>query len=448
MTKRTIERRAVEAAIWGMSIVSVHAMRQAFLRDAKANYNDIVYWSKPADWKCQVTTPTDTALYGYFNINTQDGPVVVEIPASVETGLWGGLMDAWQVAIVDVGPKGSDEGKGGKYLILPPDFKGDIPAGYFVVHSHTYNDYALLRFIPKSFSQADLDSAIAMIKKCRVYPLARASSPPEQRFIDMHGKLFDGIVRFDESYYAGLAEMINDEPVLEQDMVTMGLLLSLGVEKGKDFQPDTDTQHILAKAAEEAHTWLMNSVETRLEPFWTDSLWGLMVPTIAMASNGTFRTPSYLDVDARAITYFQVFTNSVVAYRLVDPKVVPATYYLATFRDTDKDLLRGEESYKLHVPADVPTKQFWSLTLYDRETCGLIRDMPRTGADSLQQQVEKNTDGSVDIYIGPKAPTGKEGNWIPTAPGRGWFPYFRLYGPEKSFFEKKRWELPAIERIN
>jgi hypothetical protein len=146
-----------------------------------------------------------------------------------------------------------------------------------------------------------------------------------------------------------------------------------------------------------------------------------MVPPIAMTSNGTFRTPSYLDVDARAITYFQIFTNSVVAYRLVDPKVVPATYYLATFG---------------------------SLTLYDRETSGLIRDMPRTGIDSLQQQVEKNADGSVDIYIGPKAPAGKEGNWIPTVPGRGWFPYFRLYGPENSFFEKKTWELPAIEHID
>lgn len=95
MAKQTIERRAVEAAIWGMPIVSVYAMRRAFFENAGAKYNDFVYWSKPADWKCQVTTPTDTALYGYFNINTQDGPVVVEIPASVETGLWGGLMDAW-----------------------------------------------------------------------------------------------------------------------------------------------------------------------------------------------------------------------------------------------------------------------------------------------------------------------------------------------------------------
>ena len=134
---------------------------------------------------------------------------------------------------------------------------------------------------------------------------------------------------------------------------------------------------------------------------------------------------------------------------MMDPTIVPATFYLGTFFDSDGNDLRGEESYTLHIPANVPTKQFWSVTLYDRETCALIRDMPRSGADSLQPQVKKNADGSVDIYIGPEPPVGKEGNWIPTQPDRGWFPYFRLYGPERAFFDdREAWKLPAIEHVN
>src|SRR5262249_46347117 len=118
-----LEQRAIDAAIWGMPIVSVNAMRQAFLRDAKADYNDIVFWSKPSDWKNQTTTPNASARYVYFNFDTKDGPVVLEIPPAVEAGLFGTLLDAWQVPLADVGPEGEDQGKGGKYLLLPPDFQ-------------------------------------------------------------------------------------------------------------------------------------------------------------------------------------------------------------------------------------------------------------------------------------------------------------------------------------
>ena len=448
VTRKTIERRGVEAAIWGMSIVSVHAMRRAFFEDAQASYNDIAYWSKPADWKCQVTTPTDSALYEYFNFNTKNGPVVVEIPPATEAGLWGGFMDAWQVAVADCGPKGSDQGQGGKYLFLPPNFEGEVPEGYFVVNSQTYNHYSLLRFIPRGPSQADLDGTLEMMKKVRVYPLSEAGNPPEQRFIDMVDRLFDGIVRFDESFYAALSEMINEEPVHEKDLAVMGLIRALGIEKGEDFSPGTEVQGILRQTAGEAHDWLMNNVETQVDPFWPDSAWGFMVPAILLTSNGTYRTPNYLDVDARGITYFQVFTSSVNTSKLVDSKEPIATYYLATFRDADGEPLNGDKAYTLHIPADVPTKQFWSLTMYDRETCGLILDMPRSGLDSYNEELVRNADGSVDLHIGPHAPAGKETNWIPTAPGRDWFPYFRLYGPEAAFFTKREdWVLPAIERV-
>lgn len=438
LSRRTLEQRAITAAIWGMPIVSANAMRQAFFRDAKANYNDIVFWSKFSDWKNQTTTPNTSTHYVYFNFNTKDGPVVVDIPPAVGAGLFGSLLDAWQVPLADVGPRGEDQGNGGKYLLLPPNFDGDVPTGYIIVRARTYNGYSLLRVIPKSSSEADVNNAIALIKKLRVYPLANADHPPEQRFVDMAGKLFDGIVRFDESFYASLAQMINEEPVLARDRAMMGLLLPLGIAKGKEFKPAATTQSALAQSARDAHAWLINGLLTFNTAFWPDSSWSFPVTPVGAETTFSFERPNYLDVDARGLTYFLAYAPP--------KKLGAATFYLGTYKDATGDLLRGEESYKLHVPPNVPVQQFWALDLYDRETCAFIRDMPRAGLDSFDQKMQRNADGSVDIYIGPRAPAGKEANWIQTASGRGWFPFFRFYEPEKSLFEKT-WKLPDIEKV-
>jgi hypothetical protein len=436
--RETLEQRAVTAAIWGMPIVSVYAMRQAYFRDAKANYNDIVFWSKPSDWKFQTATPTASPRYVYFNFNTKDGPVVVEIPPAVGAGLFGSLLDAWQVPLVDVGPAGEDQGKGGKYLVLPPDFSGKPPAGYILLRPQTYNGFALFRAIPKSSSEADVNNAIALVKKLRVYPLANADHPPEQRFVDMSGKLFDGIVRFDESFYASLAQMINEEPVLAQDRAMMGLLLPLGIEKGKEFKPSAARQRVLAQSADAAHGWLMNGLLNSGAPHWPDSRWAVAVSSTAAETAFSFEQPNYLDVDGRGLTYFLGYA--------FPKKLGAATFYVVTYTDAKGDLFQGEQSYKLHIPPHVPAQQFWALTLYDRETCAFIRDMPRVELNSYDQKLQKNADGSLDVYVGPKPPAGKEENWIPTASGRNWFAAFRFYGPEKPLFEKT-WKLPDVEKV-
>jgi hypothetical protein len=183
----------------------------------------------------------------------------------------------------------------------------------------------------------------------------------------------------------------------------------------------------------------MIALLTYSTPFWSDSRWAVPVPPVATATAFSFEQPNYLDVDARGIGYFSFYAPP--------KKLGAATFYLGTFMDAKGDLLRGEESYKLHVPPNVPAQQFWALTLYDRETCGFIRDMPRAGLDSYDEKMQKNADGSVDIYVGLRPPAGKEANWIQTASGRGWFPFFRLYGPERPFFEKA-WKLPDIEHVN
>jgi hypothetical protein len=183
----------------------------------------------------------------------------------------------------------------------------------------------------------------------------------------------------------------------------------------------------------------MNGLLTYTTPFWPDSRWAVPAAPVAAETGFSFQRPHYLDVDARGIGFFSFYAPP--------KKLGGATFYVGTFQDANGDLLRGEEDYRLRVPPNVPAQQFWALTIYDRETCAFIRDMPRAGIDSYDQKMQKNADGSVDVYIGPRPSTGKETNWIQTAPRRGWFPYFRLYAPEKTFFNKT-WKLPDIEHVH
>jgi hypothetical protein len=423
-----------------MPIVSFDAMRQAFFRDAKAKYGDIMFWSKPGGWKLQCLTPNTTVRYVFSFINTsQAGPVVLEIPATGDAVLNGTLIDAWQVPLTDVGIAGEDEGKGGKYLLLPPDHQGDVPAGYFAVPMKTYNGFAGLRVITKSEDEASVRGALAYLRLIRIYPLSQSAAPPQPSFIDMADTLWDALVRFDDSFYAGLSRMVSEEPVQPRDAEMTGMLRTLGIEKGKDFKPDQSTRAALNVAAQEAHAWFMDQLVTYGTRFWPDGKWDVPAPPIGPKSDFTWEADGILDVDARGIGFFSFFCPP--------KKLGGGQFYLVTYFDGGGQRLRGGESYRLRVPGDVPVTQFWSVTVYDGATCALIRNVVRPSLDSLDTKASKNADGSMDVYFGPKAPKGREANWVPTAAGKDWFPYFRFYGPERSLFAKT-WKLPDIEKMS
>jgi hypothetical protein len=431
-----MHRRAVEAAIWGMPMVSVDTMRQALFRDAGAQYNDILYFSEPSDWKFQFTTPNASTHYVYFNFNLRHGPVVLDVPPTIGAGLFGSLVDAWEVPVSDVGPAGDDQGKGGKYLLVPPNFKRALPSGYFPAHFQTVNGYALLRAIPASSSEEDQVKAIDLVKKLRLYPLALAANPPKQNYIDMSGKLLDGVVAFDETFYERLSKMVNEEPVLTRDLVALGQLQTLGIEKGKEFKPTEVTKAILREAAQEAHENFMIAVRGG-EAWWPGTQWKLP-ESVGPKTGFTFQTDDALYVDNRGMIFFLAFA--------APKKLGAATFYLVGSNDSKGQMLEGQHTYRLHVPANVPAEQYWAVTAYALDTACLIRNMSSPGLDSYNQKMRRNADGSVDIYFGPRAPAGQEDNWVPTAPGEPWFTMFRFYGPDKALFDKT-WQLQNIEAV-
>lgn len=440
LAERALYRRAVEAVIWGMPMVNFDLMVQAMVNQVNGEFNQIVYWSRLSDWKNQTLTPNPDSIYLMPFFNTRDvGPVVLEIPPAQDGTIVGSVMDCWQTAIEDVGPAGVDKGKGGKYLILPPDYAEPISDDYIPMPSGNYQNYALLRSILKSTSDEDVAKAVRYARGIRLYPLSQAANPPETRFVDARDVVFDSTIPYDARFFQSLNRMVQYEPWLTRDKLMIDQLKSIGIEKGKNFDPDAKTRQILDDAAAEAHAYLDSRYElVFLPPFVESARWALPASQELLAGlQSNYIQPDSYPTDARGLLY---------SYAFFSPKHLgEGQFYLMTIKDKDGDPLDGGRLYRLRVPANAPVRQYWSATVYDRKTHALIRGMSHS-SQSSQNPLQKNADGSVDVYFGAQAPAGKESNWIPTSADGGFEVLFRLYGPEKVFFEKT-WVLPDIEKV-
>jgi hypothetical protein len=333
-----------------------------------------------------------------------------------------------------------DKGQGAKYLILPPGYTEAVPEGYMVLRSDTYNGYALLRSILNSVSDEDVAKAVEYGKRIKLYPLSQAADPPGTMFIDAVDKIFDATIPYDLQYFRSLDRMVQNEPWLERDRAMIDQLKSIGIEKGKAFEPDANMVPILERAAREAKAWFESHYEDVFSPpFYDDEKWALPVSKELVEGQQTFFTDhdSYV-IDNRGLTY---------TYAFFSPKHLGAgQYYLMTIKDKAGQPFEGGRTYRLIVPPNAPVKQYWSATVYDRATHALIREQRWSSRSSQTPDLQKNDDGSVNIYFGPKAPVGKESNWVPTRPSSEFEVLFRFYGPEPALFEKT-WKLPDIERL-
>ena len=158
--------------------------------------------------------------------------------------------------------------------------------------------------------------------------------------------------------------------------------------------------------------------------------------------NATFTSDSFDYVNSRTAFFAYAYSTSPgMAMNLVDV----GAKYPCTFTDADGEYFSGGQNYKLHLPKNVPVALFWSVTVYDPVTgSGLDNGQPFPSLNAMDEPVP-NTDGSFDIYFGPKSP-GAGKNWLATIPGEGWFTVFRLYGPKQAFFDQT-WKLPDIEKV-
>lgn len=441
-------QRGIEAVIWSMPAISIREFGESAFKDYGASWNDVILFSKPALPRHELLTANNQVSYMLTVINLRQGPVVVEIPAAgAKAELFGSFVDNWQAPIVDVGPSGTDEGRGGKYLFLPPGYSEPIPEGYIPVRMEGYLVEGGLRPVPANGGTAE--DAHTYAQQMKVYPLADAGAPKPTRFVDGYPKPFHSLPTYDLSWFRELAAMVNEEPVRERDKVMMGMLASIGIERGKKFEPDAKTQQALDAALVDAKRIMQRYLETpgrALAPWWPGSQWtGPSPATMRVANSFTFETDDALWIDARAggLYYWATF---------LPKKLGGGSFYLMGLRDSTGQLFDGQATYKLRVPAVVPAKDFWSAIVYDMDTKAFVCAGPCETADNGvglssfdKPEMKQNGDGSVDVYFGPKPPAGYEKNWVTTA-GKNFFLIFRLYGPEKPLFDRS-WKLPDVEKV-
>jgi hypothetical protein len=245
LARRTIERRAIEAIIWGMPAVNYDLMLQEMLNKTAGKVNQVVYWGRPLDWHNQTLTPNPDAIYFMAFTNTKDvGPIVVEVPPANGGSLNGNIVTVWQMPLEDAGLLGADKGAGARYLILPPGYLDPVPEGYVPLQSDTFGGYALLRSNLESHSDADVEKAIACGKRVKVYPLSQAADPPAAVFTDAKDVLFDSTIRYDASFFEGLNRIVQSEPWLQRNRAMIDQLRSLGIENhlSHDEPADADSR--------------------------------------------------------------------------------------------------------------------------------------------------------------------------------------------------------------
>ncbi len=432
--------RAAQAAIWAIPAVAIWGVAVGTRRDLGGDVGDVIYLSKPMASRHGFLTANDVTPYVLDSLTTKNGPLVVEVPAAGDKAAYfGSFLDAWQTPIVDVGLSGEDKGKGGKYLFLPPGYTGAVPEGYLVYRPNTYALEVAFRPVPKN--GGTIEEVVEYGKSLKIYKLSEAANPPKTQFIDAYPKKWNTLPSYDINYFKDLNTIIQKEPVLDRDKAMMGLLASIGIEKGKPFAPDAETTKALEEGVRRAYDWMQHYFTTpgmSCVPMWEGSQWQVWNLSREQGKQGfPFVTEDRLMIDERAGYYF--FATAL-------PKNLGGdTFYLTGLRDNHGTLFNGTSTYRLRVSKDTPARDFWSVIVYSMKTKGFIEGRDRVGLSSKDVgKMKANADGSVDVYFAPKPPAGLESNWIPT--GEDFFLLFRLYGPEKPLFDKT-WKLDDVERV-
>ncbi|TAJ14335.1 DUF1254 domain-containing protein [Marinilabiliaceae bacterium JC017] len=435
-------QRATQAYIEFMPLASQNAIFESLIHEYDlVSPGDVGIYIEPGAGKSEaigLTYNTESVYATAYTDLLKDGPTVVETPPNV----LGMVDDTFMRFITDLGNAGPDKGKGGKYLLLPPGYKGEIPEGYFVYECPTYRNWVMVRGFVQDTGTGE--AAIEYYREnFKAYPLSTGVRE-DARYLSLSYKAGNSTHPRDVSYYDLLNKVVQYEPVSAFTAYELGLLKAIGIEKGKTFNPNERMKNMLADgvkvgdAIAKTNAYAHRDKRARI---YSDRKY----ETIFIGGSHEFMEGDAMLLDARTLFHYEAI---VITPAMARKMVGVGSQYLCCYRDAEADFLMGDNNYKLHLPSGIPAKDFWSVTVYHPDTRSLLQnDQPKPSVSTYDEPVV-NEDGSIDLYFGPdKAPEGFEKNWVKTIPGEGWFLYIRLYGPLESFFDQT-WKPDDIVKLN
>jgi hypothetical protein len=432
--------RGLQVFLDNIGAVSMHSVRRGLDGAGAEGANRIALFADLMNSETLVVTANTSTLYAYtFTDLAQDGPTVIEVPP----GMLGFLNDAWQRFVGDMGVTGPDAGAGGQYLVVPPGYTGDIPDGYFVLRPSTNRNFMFLR---GSIANGLAPAVENITSNLRVYPLSEAANPETTEFVNVSNNAFNTVFPSDFSYFDILDEIIQEEPIEAISPDMRGAIAAIGIVKGQTFAPDDRMTALLTEAATlgnataRAITYQPRIDGVRIYPDDPNSVWS----TAFANRNTSFEADGAMNLDARVLYYFNA--GGVTPAMATSSPGRGSDYALAVL-DADQQAFDGSRTYRLHLPSNVPVADFWAVTLYDTQTRSQLQtdqSFPTVGSQS--EGMTQNADGSWDLYFGPEAPEGQEGNWLQTVPGKSWFAILRMYGPLEPWIEQT-WRPGEIELV-
>jgi hypothetical protein len=337
--------RGVEVFLNAMPAASLYAMRKG-LQGIGVNNQTVALFENLADSKSLLLTANTETVYIFTWLDLKGGPLVVETPANILAL----VDDFWFRNVVDMGNAGPDKDRGGKFLLVPPDYKGNIPEGYYVAHSRTYGNFILARGF---LVNGDPKPAVDNFKKSwRQYPLAQAANPPETKFINASGKDFNTIHSNTFHFFEEVSDVVQEEPNAAMDPDTLGLLAAIGIEKGKAFAPDARTKKILTDSVAVGNATARSILAANRNKeiyLYPGSYWevGFLGGSSEFLNNGVRN----LDARTRMFYYATGITPAMAA-----KMVGVGAQYAVNFRDSEGEYLNGSKTYKLHIPPNPPRK--------------------------------------------------------------------------------------------
>jgi hypothetical protein len=332
-------QRGVEAFLNTMPAASLSAMRKG-IREFGPDNTTILIFEKLMDSRSLFLTANTDSIYATAWIDLKNGPIVIETPPNT----LGIVDDFWFRYVADLGNAGPDNGKGGKFLFLPPDYKGENPKGYFVFKSPTLGNW----FMTRGFLvNGDPAPAVESIKKhLRIYPLAQGTSPHVPTFVNVSGKAFNTTHSMDFSFYDEVNQVVQEEPSNAIDPETSGLLASIGIEKGKPFEPDERMKKILTESAAVGQATaraLAYRTRTKEAQLFPKSAW----ENLFVGGSYEFLSKGARLLDPRTSFYF---CATGVTPAMATKMVGTGSQYATAFVDAKKQPLDGNRNYKLHLP--------------------------------------------------------------------------------------------------